>query len=137
MAIEWTNDLSVNVGNIDKQHQEIFVRYDGFLDACRNGKGREIVLELLDFLTSYVDEHFDHEEKFMKEYNYPDTETHVKEHRDLVQTVQKFRARLTLQGATISLIAEINKTLLDWLVDHIKRSDMELGSFLNKKWGLF
>ncbi len=136
MTLQWTNDLSVNVGNIDRQHQEIFSRYNAFLDACRNGKKHEVLLELLDFLTSYVDEHFEHEETFMRAYKYPDMDAHIGEHQDLVQTVQKFRTRLALQGSSISLIAEINRALIDWLLDHIKQTDMAFGRFLNHVQGI-
>lgn len=135
MALQWTCDLSVNVGKIDQQHQEIFSRYNDFLDACRNGKKHEVLLELLDFLTSYVDEHFEDEEKFMRKYKYPDMDTHIREHQDLVQTVQKFRTRLALQGSSISLIAEINRSLIDWLLDHIKETDMAFCRFLNHNQG--
>jgi hemerythrin len=137
MAIKWTDDLSINVGAVDVQHKEIFKRYSGFIAACKEGRGREQIVELLDFLTDYVNEHFEHEEKLMKEYTYPDIHTHQKEHAELLQTVQKFKARLAMQGASVSLIAEVNKVLLNWLLEHIRRSDMEMGGYLNKKWGVF
>ena len=108
MAFEWTADLSINVGDIDRQHQEIFVRYNAFIDACKEGEGKADLSDLLEFLTAYVNEHFEHEEKFMRDYKYPGKITHVKEHKELIQTVQKFKTRLALNGATVSLITELN-----------------------------
>lgn len=137
MAIEWNDSLSIGVGNIDQQHREIFRRYNDFLAACKSGKGRDGLLELIDFLVGYVVEHFAHEEKFMREFSYPDAQAHEQQHRDFTRIVVGYKSRLATEGPSLSLTAEINRALLDWLVDHIKKTDMELGSYLNQKWGLF
>ena len=137
MTIQWTDDLSINIGNLDVQHKEIFKRYDMFIGACKEGKGKEQLVDLLDFLNVYVYEHFEHEEALMKEYAYPAFEAHCKEHLKLMQTVQKFRTRLMMVGANVGLLAEVNNVLQNWLIDHIKKTDMELGGYLNEKWGLF
>lgn len=137
MAIQWTDDLSINIGNLDDQHKEIFKRYNSFIEACKEGKGKQQLVELLDFLSVYVHDHFEHEEALMKKYAYPAFEAHYKEHLKLLQAVQKFKTRLMMLGANVNLLAEVNTVLRSWLVDHIKRSDMEMGGYLNEKWGIF
>jgi hemerythrin len=137
MTLQWSDELSINIGQIDEQHKEIFKRYNLFLSACKSGAGRGALLELISFLSGYVADHFDHEEKLMNEYNYPDRSTHKKEHSELAGLVHTFKVKLETEGPTLSLVAEINRFLLDWLVDHIRKRDMELGAYLNQKWGLF
>ena len=50
MAIEWSDELLVGNPTIDQQHQEIFKHFNDFLGACKMGKGREALLEMLKFL---------------------------------------------------------------------------------------
>jgi hemerythrin len=126
------------VGNeaIDRQHQEIFRKHGEFLSACKNGKGRDALLEMLGFLGTYVDQHFVLEEKLMREKHYPDIDEHAGEHHEFRRIVASLRAQLAEQGPTLSLLAETNRKLLDWLVDHIRKSDKALAGFLNQQWGL-
>lgn len=137
MAINWTDELSTGVLLIDRQHQEIFKRYNTYLDACKKGAGRNDLAELIDFLVKYVADHFSHEEQVMKQYKYPDLDTHIEEHKKLTNMVHGFKDRLATDGPSLGAMVEVNRSLLDWLVDHIKKSDLELGSFLNQKWGMF
>lgn len=137
MAFLWTEELSVGVGKIDQQHQEIFAKYDNFLSACKSGKGREEIFALLNFLGSYIKTHFAEEEQLMKEYSYPEMQKHLQQHQHLTEVIETFLKTFEEQGPSISLITEVNYSLRDWLVVHIKKVDMEFGSFLNQKWGLF
>ncbi|MDT8444463.1 MAG: bacteriohemerythrin [Desulfuromonadales bacterium] len=137
MALQWTEDLAVGVGRIDAQHQEIFSKYNEFLDSCKSGQGRTSLLGLLDFLVDYVDEHFSHEEQLMAEYDYPDREQHIAMHRELTGIVLALRGRFIDEGPSLSMITELNRTIFEWLVTHIRKTDVELGNYLNRKWGLF
>lgn len=137
MAFQWTEELATGVEIVDRQHKEIFSRYNTYLAACRNGTGRAKLLELLDFLTSYVEEHFAEEESLMTENDYPDRDSHVGQHRQLTETVRTFRDQVNRQGVSVSDVTEINQMLFNWLLKHIKKSDAELGSYLNQRWGLF
>lgn len=135
--MKWTEDLSVGVGQIDRQHQDIFKIYNDFMSACKTGNGRENLSDLLDFLDNYTQEHFRHEEEIMEKHKFPDMEIHKASHRDFAETVTVFKTRMATEGATLSLLNEISHTLHFWLMDHIKKSDMDLGSYINLKWGLY
>ena len=130
MTLEWTEDLSVGVDRIDRQHQEIFAKYDEFRNACKTGKGQASLTGMLDFLERYVQDHFRMEEDLMAQYDYPGKEAHIREHRALSDKVNAFQRQLSAQGPSINLLAGFNRSFLDWLVDHIKTVDMEMGRFV-------
>lgn len=136
MAIEWTEELATGVDIVDRQHREIFNRYNQFLAACKSGKGREELLDILSFLAGYVEVHFAEEEKLMRASNYPDIQGHLDEHRALGKQVVSLREQLAAHGPTIGILTETNRQLLDWLVDHIKKSDRAMGGFAKQQWGL-
>lgn len=137
MAFEWTEELATGVEQVDQQHQEIFRRCNLFVGACKSGKGREALIETLNFLGSYVVDHFSLEEKLMWEHNYPDMSQHLEQHQHLKEAVLSLQDHLDEHGPSISVLTETNQKLLDWLVNHIKKSDRALGSYLQQQWGLF
>ena len=66
MAVLWSNDLVVGVDTIDNQHKGIFIRTNNLLDAMILGKGKEDIVEVIE----YIGKHFNTEENLMAKYNY-------------------------------------------------------------------
>lgn len=130
MAFHWKDELSVGFGKIDEQHKELFRRYNSLLEACREGKGREAIMPVLDFMIEYVTTHFAEEERFMQETGYPQMQDHVKAHRELFRYVSEVHDELQEKGATVGVITSINHTLFNWLLRHVKQTDAMLGRHL-------
>lgn len=130
MALLWTEDLAVGFGLIDSQHQELFNRYNGLLEACKAGQGRATLTPLLDFLAEYVNRHFAEEERFMQRFTYPEQAEHEGQHRELIAHVAGLRKELDENGASIVAITSITQTLFNWLLQHVKQTDVKLGRFL-------
>lgn len=66
--IDWTEDLSVGVAEIDRQHQELFFQVNQLLEACHQAKGKEAVGKIVGFLENYVVRHSAKEEDYMTIY---------------------------------------------------------------------
>lgn len=130
MALTWTEDLAVGYGLIDEQHKELFSRFNSLLQACKEGKGRTTMVPLLEFLADYVTSHFAEEERFMQRYAFPERDEHLRQHRELIRHVEEVRRELQENGATILVTATISQTLLEWLLKHVKQTDVKLGRFL-------
>lgn len=133
MAITWNEKLSVGHDLIDDQHKELFNRYDTLLDACKEGKGKEEIRPMLDFLMEYVTLHFAEEERFMQRLAYPDQAEHLKQHGEFVRKVTEISAELDEKGATVGVVTSISHTTFNWLIRHIRQTDVELGRFLLSK----
>jgi hemerythrin len=132
-SVQWTPDLAVGHELIDQQHQELFRRFGELLDACSQQKGQEKVIELLDFLDRYIKTHFSAEEALMVRYAYPDYPEHKEQHNYFVRKIDKLREDLQTAGPSASLVVSTNKTVLRWLIEHIRRTDSQLGSFLKTR----
>lgn len=135
MTIGWSSELATGVDAIDNQHREIFNRVDRLTAACGDGKGKEEVLRLLQFLEDYVKEHFAAEEKLQLRHAYPEYPEHKAQHARFMTDLAKLDAEFKAEGATISLVIMTNKTLTSWLVQHITRTDMEFAKFLRQADG--
>lgn len=137
MAFHWSQELETGVDIIDQQHREIFHRGNLFVESCKSGKGREALLDTLNFLAHYVEDHFGQEEQLMAAHNYPDMEQHIEQHQDFRAQVRSLHEQVSEHGPSFNVLADTNQKILDWLIGHIKKTDRALGSFLRNQWGLF
>ena len=125
----WEDKYSVNVNEVDGQHQEIFRLVNALDDSLL--EDRAIIAERLNALVAYVVEHFNTEEKYMQETNYPEYEAHKKMHDDLVTQVAAIQAKFNAGETEIT--GEITAFVRDWLYKHIPNIDKEYGPHLNEK----
>jgi putative two-component system response regulator len=132
LKIKWTPELSVNDERIDSQHKEVIDRINDLLSAIVRGESRKSFKKTVKFLKVYVLEHFRDEEEIMKRYEYPDYESHKKQHEHFIDTMAKFNAGLSTREITPSLIIRLNIDVVDWITRHIMNTDKKLGSFLGK-----
>jgi len=133
MSIEWSEELATGVPEIDAQHRELFNRFGMLLASCNEGKGKEEVLRLLTFLGDYVKTHFATEEALQLKHGYPEYREHKAEHKEFTAQVDRLKTQVAEEGATLSLVILTNKTLVQWLVQHISNTDMRFARFLAQK----
>lgn len=132
MSLVWTKDCSVGHPQVDDQHRKLFDAANRLFDAMKAGQGGEVVGPLISFLADYVDKHFKAEEALMASSGYQDTWRHQGEHQAFVETFQKLAAQYEREGADPVLSIQLQRTVSDWLMDHILKSDRRLGLHLQQ-----
>lgn len=128
--MEWTQDLSVGVKEIDDQHKELISRMNAFFDAMKNGDKQLKVLEMLAFLEEYVVTHFRDEERLQLNTGYPLYKEHKKLHTDFIADIQKIRSDIETVGFTVATGAVVGSTLVSWLTLHINKMDKALAAHI-------
>ena len=129
--IQWSDALSVNVKEIDLQHQKLVGMINDLNDAMREGKGKEVLGKTINELVSYAAAHFRLEEKYFDQYSYPETAAHKMEHTAFVQKVTEFKSGF--DKGTLGLSMQVMGFLSDWLQKHIKGNDKKYSAFFNSK----
>ncbi len=117
----WSSRFETGIPLIDQQHQTLFDAVNRLADSFKSGTASVQVKASLDFLVDYTVEHFQTEEKFMKEMGYPKLTSHLAEHGQLVAKAKDLQARLA-EGKPVTV--EVTAFLADWLKHHINESDM-------------
>ncbi len=128
---QWSQDMSVNITEIDNQHKKLVDLINLLHDSMKSGKGKDVLGKLLNELTDYTVNHFGTEEKLFQKYGYPEYARHKKDHDDLTKQVIDIKTKLE-GGATI-LTVEVMNFLKDWLNNHILHADKKYTAFLNAK----
>ena len=129
--MEWSEDLSVNVEQIDREHQLLVGMINELNDAMRWGKGKQILGSILDGLIGYAGSHFRTEENYFDKFGYPQANAHKKEHSDFVAKVCALRTGF--ENGKLGVTIEVLFFMSDWLRNHIEGSDKEYGPFFNAK----
>ncbi len=127
--ILWNDSLSVNVAEIDGQHQRLVKMINELNDAMRAGKSKEVLGNIVTGLTTYVGTHFATEEKYFAQFKYPETDAHRKEHHDFTAQAGDFARKF--QKGELGLSIEVMDFLSDWLTKHIKGTDKKYSAFFN------
>lgn len=131
----WKDSLLVGVPEIDREHRKLVAAIDDLMEACTKGQGRAAIEKTLIFVESYTKTHFTNEERLQLQYAYPLMSAHKKMHEQFIANISALIANLEKNGPNIALTADINKTLIDWLIRHIGSEDKKLGDFINSKRG--
>ena len=128
--MDWTDDLSVGIKEIDNQHQHLIQIINTLYDAMKAGKGHEVLGKTLDELVHYTVSHFQTEEKFFQKFNYPETDEHKKEHQDFVEKVEKSYSEF--QNGSMSVTTTLLPFLSKWLFSHIRGTDKKYAKFFQE-----
>lgn len=131
MAVQWNDNLSTGIDWQDGQHKELVAKIGILIDAMSAGRGKKEINNILSFLENYVVSHFSKEEEYMISRNYPGYAGHKSEHRRFINDFTAFKAEFEKEGASSSMAIQVQRTLLDWLVNHIGKVDKGLGEFLS------
>lgn len=133
MKVEFDSSLVTRNAMIDEQHKELIGKIDKLLSCCEQNGGKVEAIKMLDYLAEYTDFHFGEEEKLQEEISYPAIEEHKKQHADFKKAVEELHEMLVEEeGPTEAFVAAVNKNVVDWLFDHIKKMDQALAAFVQK-----
>ncbi len=132
MAIlNWTEQLSVNVVDIDNQHKKLIDLINNLHEAMKQGKGKDIIGNVLNELIDYTVYHFGKEEKYQIQYNYPNYIAHKAEHDKFVKKALDLKKDYESGRMVISM--EVLSFLQDWVRDHIQKTDKQYSAYFNEK----
>jgi len=129
--IQWDGTFSVNVAEIDKQHQKLVELINNLNEAMKQGKGKDILANIIGELFAYAGDHFATEEKYFDRFGYPAAASHKLEHVDFVKKVSEFKDGFN--SGQLALTIEVMNFLKDWLKNHILGIDKKYGPFFNEK----
>ena len=129
--IDWTDDLSVKIEVIDKQHYTLVEMINDLNEAMENRIGQETAGEIIESLVNYTETHFKTEEDLLKKNGFSEIDSHKQEHADFVKKVSEFRD--DFNSGKIGLSIFIMDFLSSWLKNHIKGTDKKYSDFLNSR----
>ena len=134
MRLEWKEEYSVKVKEIDEQHKKLFTLLNETDETIHNGEKKEIFIGILNRLSEYAKYHFETEEKYFDKFNYPDSKEHKESHDQYEGKIQEFENKIQelAEEELLDFYYEILDFLEDWWVGHILYEDMRYSQFFNE-----
>jgi hemerythrin len=130
-GLKWEDKFTVGIKAIDDDHKKLIQLMVDLWDSIEMGKGRTIIVDVLQKLLDYTRTHFTDEEKIMIANNYPDYDQHKTDHDRFVNEVMN-AAKDYIEKRAIPT-QKILTFLARWLMGHILVYDKNLGKFLTAK----
>jgi len=136
MEIKWQPAMSVGNEEIDRQHKKAIKMLNkliSFVSVDHLGDIRKVI----HFTEEYVHFHFDYEENYMKEINYPHLAKHKKLHEEYQKFVDDFKEEfnsIMLEKSVSSiklkkLHDKAKKFLGEWFVNHTLTADLDFQKY--------
>jgi len=127
--INWTDDYSVGIESIDKQHKKLIEIINELNKSVAFGESDTMLAKTFVDLLNYTKQHFAYEEQLFEQYNYQQSREHITQHKKLLQQVFELKNQYQTDPSA-SLGLELIQFLRSWLINHILKSDKDYSQFL-------
>lgn len=129
--VTWDDDYSINVVEIDNQHQKMLELVNDLHSAVESCIDKEVLRAKLSELVEFTDLHFSTENRLMEKHGFPGEEVHRREHRLLLAHLRELLHAVS-NGKRPTFFSDYDVST-DWALTHIRDCDKNLGVFLNSK----
>jgi len=130
--LQWKNEYSVGIDEIDNQHKNLMELIKNLLKICmvESKTKYESFSELASAAIVLFTEHFATEEKLMLERNYPKYGEHKARHDKLLEDVKLMMENVKGEDQDAKLM-NIVVFIREWFVETVLGSDKEMGIYLH------
>lgn len=130
----WSDAYTTGVRVLDNDHRELFAIVNELHALIERKKtpSRFEIKAIIDSLARYTREHFDREERLLRDYGYPDLDDHIDKHNDfkrLLMAVVKIEVEEPHRIDPRRLLGFLGA----WLEHHILKEDRHYIPFLTGK----
>lgn len=129
--IELTSDLLTGVEEMDKEHKVLVDMLNSIAELLKDGKRQEAEKVFVNWLSWFVEEHLNHEEKFMESIGYPELENHKRLHKVFREEVQKLLPYV--KSGSYKSFSEALAYCWGWLYSHIAKADKKYGLYAKER----
>lgn len=130
--VKWSDDFKIGDVATDKEHRGLFALIHDLSDKLALGAGERSVKVTIEALVTYVDVHFENEERIMENSGYPGFKAHKQVHEKLSRQVNAFQHALERAPEDFQYY-ELMEFLSNWLKQHIVNLDMEFASYYKEQ----
>ena len=124
--IAWESQYELGIKTIDDQHKVLVDIISKISELLTNAtEGDDIyddMMVIVDELTKYTIFHFETEEKYFDSLEYEFTNSHVNEHKKLIDEIQNLDFHQAEEDQVV-FGKKILKFLISWLFKHISGTD--------------
>lgn len=128
--VQWSDQFKTGVCGVDCQHKALLKMLGGLDAIIEKSQDRDVVSEAAGWYADFVVEHFQCEEKMMRENGYAAYESHKELHDGFAAHVNEAVHRFNESGDSQALADSIRTYMVPWLTEHFSTTDREMASVI-------
>lgn len=127
-SIEWDESYSVGIAKLDEQHKGLFRLLNTLYECEDLSVNSQVIADLLNDMTEYASLHFDIEERYMYECEYPELAAHIRAHDTFRKKVDELQS--AIMATDREMPSKMIRFLFEWLVNHIMFCDKKYAPYI-------
>lgn len=134
--VVWKDSYKMGVDFIDKEHKELFSRMNKLIKLSENEEKTEWACrEGVKYIKHHAEEHFEHEEAYMRSVNYELYDLHKRIHDNFrYMTLPALEEELEESGYSSESIRHFLGVCIGWVVAHTQMEDQAIVGKTINKW---
>jgi hemerythrin len=124
--MQWKDEFSVGVAEIDDQHKGVMELFNVIDAAIDNREGWSDVFFKLEQLRDHARFHFALEESLMRMHGYPKQVEHVDQHKHFLDKLDQLQMTTLSRQVTMNTI----NYLSNWYTDHMQTQDRDFVRYI-------
>ena len=122
--LEWNDELSVCIPEIDAEHQHFIILVNVLNRAIVGRMALEEIKQRMQAILDDAVAHFTHEEALFREWRYPAAGEHAQKHAQVLLAMREIMKRFEHDGTEYEWI-EAGLQVKQALIDHLLTEDMK------------
>ncbi|MCI9396131.1 MAG: hemerythrin family protein [Lachnospiraceae bacterium] len=126
----FTDDCLIGVKEIDSEHRELFRIINETQELLDNqilNDKYDRIMEMVERLEQYAEEHFRHEEDYMESIRHPELSLQKQQHLFFCDKINGITNSFSSDHAQQAVLEDLLRYLVTWLYRHIISSDLMIG----------
>lgn len=134
--VVWKDSYKIGVDFIDKEHKELFARMNKLLKLSENAEKSEWACrEGVKYIKHHTEEHFEHEEGYMRSIQYDQYDIHKRLHDNFrYTTLPALEEELAENEYSMESIRHFLGVCIGWVVAHTQMEDQAIAGKTVSKW---
>ena len=130
--MEWNEQLSVNVPEIDAEHRHFIGLVNELNEAIITRMSLEVIQNRMQLVIDDAVKHFSHEELLFIQWGYPEAEIHAKRHAQILIAMNQIMEVFQRGGLEYEWI-EAGLNVKKALIEHLLTEDMKYRDYYKNK----
>jgi hemerythrin len=134
--LQWSEQFETGHSLIDTQHKMLITyinRLEGISRITNPDRQQaEFIIQLIAFMETYIDVHFQQEEACMDSYKCPVHGENKEAHREFMVFFRQFKQRFEADGGRPQILLELHESCSNWIRRHIMQIDVHLKPCINR-----
>lgn len=126
----FTDDCLIGVEAIDNEHRELFRIINETQELLENqvlSDKYDRIIEMVERLEQYAEEHFRHEEEYMESIHHPELNLQKRQHLFFCDKINSITNSFSSDHEQQAVLEDLLHYLVTWLYRHIISSDLMIG----------